>query len=113
MISITEIRADDPKCIFYSIRTCWWTHRPGDLGRLRETNIPCDPAGGVLLQTDDIDGFFKSARDKPDHYGRHRLRAFMAAHHSTGVGPFIGWDAYNNALDSFEPGGERVNYEDR
>mgnify|MGYP001560340548 CR=1 FL=1 len=45
-------------------------------------SIPTDPVGGVLFQTDDIDGFIKSAEENFTHYGKHGIRAFMAAHHS-------------------------------
>ena len=66
--------------IYYGMRTCWWTH---DGNHLRElpSGIPCDPRGGVLMQTDDIEGFLKAAEDNPDYYGRNGLRTFMAAHH--------------------------------
>ena len=73
--------------------------------------LPCDPAGGVLFYTDDIDGFFQSARVNESHYGKHGLRAFMAAHHSNSFkGSAAGlehwcspnWKDYNDALDRLD-----------
>lgn len=69
--------------------------------------LPCDPRGGVLFQTDDIEGFLQAAIKNVTHYGKHGLRAFMAAHHENCILSFENpipwcdrdWQAYNDALD--------------
>jgi hypothetical protein len=78
--------------------------------RTHEHRLPCDPRGSVLFQTDDVHGFLNAAAERPEHYGKHGLRAFMAAHHSNCVvslddpGPWSdeSWDAYNDALDRLD-----------
>ena len=107
--SLDEVCAAMPKMIFYGARTCWWTHDASHLGRL-DGGIPCDPCGGVLYQTDDITGFLKSAEENIAHYGKHELRAFLAAHHRNCVVSvedprstcFESWDDYNRILDEAE-----------
>jgi len=77
-------------------------------GRERKVGgLPCGPRGEVLYQTDDVEGFLSSAEQNPQHYGRHGLEAFMAAHHlncavdATTRRPwsFESWDDYNRILD--------------
>ena len=71
--------------------------------------LPCDPRGGVLFQTDDVEGFLRAAEANAPHYGRHGLRAFMAAHHLNRIlsvreiRPWCSreWEDYNAAIDSF------------
>lgn len=107
--SLDEVRAAMPKMIFYGARTCWWTHDASHLGRL-DGGIPCDPRGGVLFQADDIEAFLKSAEESTAHYGKHGLRAFLAAHHSNCVVSaddpkptcFESWGDYNRILDEAE-----------
>lgn len=108
--SLDEIRAAKPKMIFYGMGTCWWTHDSTHLCMKPGTSIPCDPRGGVLFQTDDIEGFLKSAEESATHYGKHGIRAFLAAHHVNCVvsaeNPlstcFAKWDDYNRILDKFD-----------
>lgn len=113
-VSLEDVRretaaAGQEAMIFYGARTCWWTHDPRHLGRLPGV-IPCDPRGGVLLQTDDVQGFLEAAEKNVTHYGRHGLRAFMAAHHAnTQVGEhderrtcFETWEPYNRLLDELD-----------
>lgn len=137
LISIDDVRAAKPKMIFYGANTCWWTHDPNHLrvnGRFgppprqdaigssiivpyrpeRRTvnpgSIPTDPRGGVLFQTDDIEGFLKSAEANVEHYGKHGLRAFIAAHHANSFlsdadpRPWCSdnWDEYNDAIDQYD-----------
>lgn len=72
--------------------------------------LPCDPRGGVLFQTDDVEGFLKAAESNATHYGRHGLRAFMAAHHLNCILSFNNckpwcspdWDDYNAAIDAYD-----------
>ncbi|MFH1603899.1 MAG: hypothetical protein ABIH03_08330 [Pseudomonadota bacterium] len=116
-IDLAEVRAAKPKTIYYGARTCWWTHDPRHLGRHR-SGLPCDPRGGLLFETDDVEGFLRAteeeARKPPEvcQYGKHRLRAFMAAHHlNCHVSAtdwrstcFTSWDDYNRILDEADRG---------
>ena len=78
--------------------------------RAHEHRLPCDPRGSVLFQTEDVQGFLNAAASNPQHYGKHGLRAFMAAHHSnaqlslTDPRPWSAesWDEYNAALDRLD-----------
>jgi hypothetical protein len=78
--------------------------------RVHTTGLPCDPRGGVLFQTDDVKGFLDAAIANQEHYGKHRLRAFMAAHHSNCWLGINGqqhwcspdWQDYNDALDRLD-----------
>lgn len=104
-ITIADIRKAKPKMIFYSVHTPWWTHDPKDLGTMLGTQgLPCDPYGSVLFQTEDIDGFFKAAEEKSEHYGKHGLRALEAAHHQNGLVSFKHptWQDYNDLIDLAE-----------
>ncbi|MEA2175336.1 MAG: hypothetical protein QOD00_2928 [Blastocatellia bacterium] len=72
--------------------------------------LPCDPRGSVLMETEDVQGFLNQAASNPEYYGKHGLRAFMAAHHSnsqkslTDLRPWSEetWEAYNEALDRLD-----------
>ena len=72
--------------------------------------LPCDPRGSVLFMTDHVEGFLTAAENSSAHYGKHGLRAFMAAHHlnciesSTSLRPWsaAGWQEYNDAIDRFD-----------
>jgi hypothetical protein len=105
-ISIKDIRQSKPKKIYYSVNTCWWTHNPEHLCTRPQSELPCDPRGGMLMQTDDVEGFLSAAEQNPTHYGEWGLRAFMAAHHQNcQVGPkdnrktcFEKWDDYNRLI---------------
>jgi hypothetical protein len=106
-VTLEDVRAARPAMIFYGANTCWWTHDPNHLGRLPDSGLPCDPRGGVLFQTDDVEGFLRAAEEAPDHYGRHGLQAFVAAHHENCTmgdddptpWAFPTWDEYNDAID--------------
>ena len=77
--------------------------------------LPCDPRGSVLFQTDNVEGFLSAAESNAAHYGRHGLRAFMAAHHLNCVVSLEDlrstsgrtWDEYNDALDRLDKRDER------
>ena len=124
-ITIEQVRAAPPAMIYYGANTCWWTHdsthvhllinrraTPHDVAKLLppeadgEHRLPCDPRGGMLLQTDDVERFLVSAEAKAAHYGRHGLRTFIASHHlnsQLGVSerPWCAstWEEYNAAID--------------
>lgn len=124
-ITLQEVRDAKPKMIYYSVQSCWWTHDPAHLsktGPLPEhyrtkysdgSGLPCDPTGGVLMQTDNVEGFLRSAEENSTHYGKHGLDAFMAAHHLNIRNLTLntswslrGWKAYNDLID------EALNTED-
>jgi len=92
---------------YFSVNTCWWTHRSSDLHRHRESGLPCDPRGGMLMQSS-LGAFVEAAEDNPDNYGRHGLDAFIAAHNDNCVVSEINprsaclraWQDYNNLLDA-------------
>lgn len=108
--TLQDVRKAIPSMIFYGANTPWWTHRASDLRRHPQSGIPCDPRGGVLFQTDNVIGFIESAVKNPEHYGRHGIRAFMAAHNDncqvsetdTRKTCLDNWDQYNEALDRLD-----------
>jgi len=62
----------------------------------------------MLFETDDVSGFLNSAVANSGHYGKHGLRAFMAAHHDNCQVSETDerrtcletWGQYNDALDA-------------
>lgn len=122
-LTVEDIRKLKPKMIYYGAQTPWWTHDPAHLcstGKLKmmmktgqhdkemkeveSPGLPCDPLGGMLMQTDKVDAFLDAAKANPQHHGKHGLRAFEAAHHSNAqalniVKCFKSWDLYNAWLD--------------
>lgn len=93
-VSLQDIQRARPENIFYGATTCWWTHRREHLARHPKCGLPCDPRGGMLFETDDVDGFLNAAIESPNHYGEGGLDVFMAAHHENCVRTYpdhIGW----------------------
>lgn len=81
---------------------------------MSEGGPPCDPSGGMLFETDYVEAFLNAAILAENHYGKHGLRAFVAAHHQNSIHD-IGdprpwchpsWDAYNDAIDRADARGE-------
>ena len=111
IITIQDVRDAKPDMIYYGALSCWWTHDPNHLCRLPNGKgghtLPCDPRGGVLMQTDDVEGFLKAAENNPGHYGRHGIKAFEAAHHLNCIVSekdkrstcMRSWEEYNIMLD--------------
>jgi hypothetical protein len=101
------------KIILYGANTCWWTASWNDIYRHPDVGLPCDPRGGVLMQTNGEDGweeFIKQAEENPTHYGKHGLRAFLLAYHgcvkvqSAKTGNIVPtclstWQEYNDLID--------------
>ena len=112
IMTLDGVRTDKPRMIWYSVHTCWWTHRGEHLYKVPEgrpgVGIPCDPRGSPLFQTDDAEGFLQAAEKNPEHYGKHGLRAFMAAHHMNCMAAnyrpscYEGWEDYNEMLDRYD-----------
>lgn len=106
--SIEQVLADKPTTIWYGATTCWWTHKEEHLNRHPEAGLPCDPRGGVLFQTNQAEEFLKAAEANAEHYGKHGIKAFLAAHNDnmavseTIPQPtcFRTWDEYNAILDA-------------
>jgi hypothetical protein len=105
-ITLGELIIEQPKIIYISAHTCWWTHSEDDLQFVKldppvnapedilkkfealqaliaksEAHIPTDPSGSPLMQIDNFKGFLKSTMARAIHYGKHGLQAFMSAHH--------------------------------
>jgi len=123
-VSFEQVR-EEAKTIWYAVRTCWWTHKPEDVREATilasggdKGGIPLDPSGCPLMFADGkAKEFLDSAAQNPQYYGKHGLRAFMAAHHRNAFensskllgGKETGkpvsaktWDEYNAAIDRFD-----------
>ena len=105
-ITLEDIKAENPEQIWYSVNTCWWTHRRTDLRQKFNSGLPCDPRGGVLRMMA-ARAFIAYAEANPDHYGRHQLDALMAAHNDNCVVSegdptktcLESWGEYNDLLE--------------
>ena len=53
--------------------------------RCDETDLPCDPRGGMLMETPDPEAFLAAAEENSEAYGEHGLDAFIAAHNDNCV----------------------------
>jgi hypothetical protein len=108
--SIEQLLALKPEMIWYSANTCWWTHKEEHLCNHPEAGLPCDPLGGMLFQTNQAEGFLKAAEANAAHYGKHGIKAFLAAHNDNMVVSetdqrvtcFRTWSEYNDVLDKQE-----------
>jgi len=114
-IIVERVSLDDVKkapytvLVYYSVNTCWWTHDINHLCLQPGTQLPCDPRGGMLCEAP-IDDFIAQAEANPSHYGKHGLRAFMAAHHENCQVAWNDprrtclrtWDEYNDLLDALD-----------
>jgi hypothetical protein len=111
-ITLHEVRkiARRNRMIYYGANTPWWTANDKDMV-YRSGQLPCDPRGGMLFQTDDVEGFLVAA-SKPEnaqHYGKHGIRVFMLAYHGcvvakTPEGKVLptclnSWEQYSELLD--------------
>ena len=105
-ITLEDIKQSMPETIWYSFATCWWTHRSVDICTHPKNDLPCDPRGGMLLQTSAAN-FLTSAESDPSYYGKHGLDALMAAHNDNCVVSHNDnrstclklWDEYNDLID--------------
>ena len=93
--------------LVYGFQTCWWkignpvyTHP--------DCSLPCGPRKEMLQETDNPLGFIEQAEKNPEHYGKHGLRAFVAAYHGNLVAPnrcptsFDSWNKYNDVIDEYD-----------
>ena len=112
-ITLEDIRATKPETIWCSVNTCWWTHRETDLRQRRDSTLPCDPRGGMLMMYE-AKQFLAAAEANPAHYGKHGLAAFIAAHNDNCVvSPsdrrntcLESWQEYNDLLDRAKAEGD-------
>lgn len=97
-ITIDDVRKAKPEKIYYSIFTKWWTHDPQHVK---------NDLGDILIETHQVEDYLQEPEKNPDHYGRHGIEAFMAAHHLNCVHSeenpeswaFCAWDEYNDMID--------------
>lgn len=80
---------------FYSVRCCWWTTNPEDLGEVPDVGLPCCPYCGSVLMQAPAEKFIQSAEGNPSHYGDRGLLAFVQAHHSSGLHS-RSWDTFRH-----------------
>ena len=94
--------------LVYAAQTCWW--KVGDpIYKCSDSSLPCGPRGEMLLETDNPLGFIEQAEKNIQHYGKHGIRAFVAAYHENIVvahnclpTSFNSWDKYNDIIDKHD-----------
>lgn len=103
-----KVQAANAEMVVYGAVTCWWHLWPSkDMYTVDNApnGLPCDPRGGVLMQTNDVMGFIQQAEQSPEHYGKHGIDAFVASYHGNVLTDddkptcFSDWGSYNNLLD--------------
>lgn len=69
----------------------------------REHRPPMDPTGSVLFiitEKKDIDNWITVAENKPEHFGKHGLKAFVMSHHKNcNCQCYQKWQQYNDMID--------------
>lgn len=104
----TLAKLEPTRRVVYGVNTCWWkdgdpVYRTPENGKLPP--LPCDPRGGMLFECNDLKGFLENAKKNESHYGKHGMKAFMAAYHgnvTTMDGKptcFQRWEEYNDIID--------------
>ena len=112
-VSLDEIVAKEPECIWFVQLGCWWTHRAEDVRKHPEKGYPCDPRGHqaqMLRPASHVKEWFRQMRLKARQgdFGKYGLAAFIAAHHSncqvseTDTRPTCldNWRQYNQQIDA-------------
>ena len=70
------------------------------MGMMRKGHqTPLDPTGSPLMQIKECMDWVTEAEKKPEHFGRHGLKAFILAHHQNSVKPCKTWEEYNLIID--------------
>jgi hypothetical protein len=108
-IGLPQVIAAAPPIIFVAMHTCWWTHDRRHICINPKSRLPCDPRGSVLMEMPP-EPFFEAVQAHPEHYGKHGIRALMAAHHlncqTTADDPrptsLETWEEVNAALDELD-----------
>ena len=100
------------KWAMYSVRCCWWTSNPDDLGNTRNFprpklkpeyerhlkdsgGLPCCPHCGSVLMQAPLEEFIGSAKANPNHYGDWGLWTFVQAHSSVATRCYRNWSRYS------------------
>lgn len=126
MITLEQIKADikSGKCkkIILSDKFLWWTHLESDLvdatisgeqylirndpfGLEKNKHNFTDPLGGKINVNNDPHKFIIKTLLNPKHYGKHRIQAFLKAHHQNCDNFFSNkWQGYNDLIDSQKNG---------
>ena len=101
LIKLEDVRAAKSDSLYFAPNTLWWTHESAHLSvaQLRRQHIIRDE-----------ETFLKAAEYNPSQFGRHGLRAFLAAHHLNCYVSFDDlshtsartWNEYNDALDRLD-----------
>ena len=72
---------------------------------------PLDPTGCTLFEMHNPKKWISGSEEKPTHFGRHGLKAFMLSHHrnsqystneSIQWNIFEGWEEYNKIIDKYD-----------
>jgi hypothetical protein len=119
---LKSIEGESPDCpgygggkwAMYSIRCCWWTSFPDDLGstkdfprpelkpeyekHIKDHGLPCCPHCGSVLMQAPLKDFMDQARNNPGHYGADGFAAFLRAHSRGPIGKHTcspDWARYN------------------
>jgi hypothetical protein len=113
MVETQVIAHRNAGAIYYSGSSCWWSHHRGH-ALVNGPSMKC-PLGGQIYMEKDWQGWLDAARENPAYYGKHGLRALLAAHHANcrhpgNGGPFAArtWLPYNTALDALQQEEARV-----
>ena len=65
-----------------------------------DSRVPLDTSGSPLMKLDQASLWIDEAEQKPEHFGKHKLEAFMKTHHQNlqGWNP-TDWNQVNDYLD--------------
>lgn len=104
-ITLDKVKESKPEMVFYSANTGWWTHDPNDICK-GIIPLPHDSRGAVLMQSPNVKDFIGNAEKNSDHYGEHKLEAFIASHHQNSFSLLdpnkhwcsSSWQDYNDAI---------------
>lgn len=101
-----RVKSKSGRKVIYGAMSPWWyIGKPLYRVPNAEFPLPCDPRGGLLLETDDLEGFLKAAKDNVDKYGKYGLDAFMLAYHGNVITDkglptcLKSWKEYNDLID--------------
>lgn len=115
----SDIKSGKSKAIYLSDKFLWWTHLEDDLIQATEMGIEymkdktriesiligmswhkCDPIGSKVIINKEPGLFIARTLMNPKHYGKHRIQAFMKAHHQNCNNFYSNkWQGYNNLID--------------
>lgn len=94
MITLPQILDHNPRQIWFSANTVWWTHDPRDIQKGLK-DIPADCFGSPLMMITEHEAVVQflniTAVDRHPQYGKkeHRRRNWLLTH-AQNIGPVIG-----------------------